>query len=140
MRLGRSHVACEAQLRLAVALVAQHVGIDACIAAARGLPEAHRAIGLPRAHLQKRLRLISLASQVRCLVLFIDDIEAFLEGAAAHRAIGASSDVCVLGRAREWSCIAHDADDLRLRVKLGRSNLDLTVGSRMSTWIVHEVD
>ena len=98
VRLGCRHVAGEAQLRLAVALVAKHVGIDASIAAARGLPEAHRAIGLPRAHLQKRLRLIGLASQVRCLVLFIDDIEALLEGAAAHRAIGASSDVCVLGR------------------------------------------
>ena len=34
VRLGRRHVAGEAQLRLAVALVAQHVGIDACVAAA----------------------------------------------------------------------------------------------------------
>ena len=124
----------DSKLRLAVALVAEHV--ERCSTASRHLAQANGPSGLACPILQERLRLP--ITEVARLVLFIDHIKTLLEVPTSDRR--RAIDVYLFGRAGEGRCTAHNSDHFRLRVELGRPDLDLAVGCRVRPGVVNEID
>ena len=134
MWLGCRLNGVDTKLGLAVAVVAQHV--ELCTTASRNLAQTNGPSRLTRPILQECLGLP--VTELASLVFFIDHVETLLEVSSTERR--RSVNVDLLGGTGERRSTAHHSDHFRLRVKLRRPDLDLTVGGRERPWIVHEID